>query len=84
MAQTTEIYREKAYTRKHAFIKACGKAIADLNGEYPEDALSCVYNSIDGRTLEQILNEDEKFAHNDTGISLDLNMESHIYVYVPE
>ncbi len=84
MTQATEIYHEKTYIRKSAFIKACANAIADLNGEYPEDALSCVHDRSDGRSLEQILSEDEKFAYSDISISLDLNMDSHIYVYVSE
>ena len=80
----TEIYHEKAYKNKQAFIKACAKAISNLTGEYPEDTLTCVHDRRDGRTLGDILNDDEKFAYNDESISLDFNIDSHVYVYVPE
>jgi len=80
----TEIYHEKAYKNKGSFIKACAKAIADLTGEYPEDGLTCVHNRVDGRELGEILKSDGKFAWNDTEISMDFDIDSHIYVYVPE
>jgi hypothetical protein len=79
----TEIYHEKTYKNKSAFINACAKAIAKLTGEYPEDELTCIHDRIDGRTLGEILNGDGKFAYSDDGISIDLNIDSHVYVYVP-
>lgn len=80
----TEIYHEKEYNRKSAFVKACAKSISDLTGEYPEDTLTCVHDRYDGRPLGKILDEDGKFTFADSSISLDLNIDSHIYVYVPE
>ena len=79
-----EIYYEKAYKNKGSFIKACAKAIAKLTGEYSEDELTCIHDRIDGRTLGEILKSDAKFAWNDNGISMDFDIESHVYVYVPE
>ena len=79
-----ETYREKAYKNKASFINACSKAIADLTGEYPEDELTCVHDRMDGRTLGEILDTEGKFAYSDRFISIDFNIDSHIYVYVPE
>jgi|LGOV01.1.fsa_nt_gb hypothetical protein len=80
----TEIYHEKSYKNKGSFVRACAKAISDLTGEYPDDELTCVHDRTDGRTLEEILNDDGKFSYNDSSISIDLNIDSHVYVYVPE
>lgn len=82
--QATETYIGKAYKNKVSFVKACAKAIADLTGEYPEDELTCIYDRFDGRELGEILDVDGKFAYSDSSISLDFNIDSHIYVYVPE
>ena len=79
-----ELYREKEYKSKKAFINACVSCISKLTGEYPEDALTMVYDRQDGRTLEEILETDEKFCYSDLYISLDFRMDGYIYGYVQE
>ena len=79
-----ELYREKEYKSKKAFCNACADCISKLTGEYSDDALTMVYDRQDGRTLEEILETDEKFCYSDPYISLDFRMDGYIYGYVPE
>lgn len=82
--KNNEIYHEKAYKNKGSFIRACVKVISTLTSEYPEDELTCIHDRYDGRTLNEILIQDGKFTWDDESISMDFNIDSHIYVYVPE
>ena len=79
-----ELYKQKEYKRVGSFVKACGKAIADLTGEYADDVLTYAYDEMDERNLKKILMEDGEFAYDDDFISIDFNINSHIFVYVPE
>ena len=76
-----EEYTQKEYKSKGAFINACGKALGKVyDSKYPEDELTAVYFN-DGRTVKEILEEDEQLCYSSLDFSIDFNMNTHIYVY---
>ena len=76
----TELFISKEYKSTKAFINACRKAISQVTGEYPEDALTMKLSENEP-DIEEILRTKEQYHYDSSTYNLSLNKYSHIYVH---
>jgi hypothetical protein len=77
-----ETYTTKSYKTIRGLIRAVRHYMVKITGDYPEDALTGRYSS--NESMEDVLRSTGAYYYGTDGFNIDIEMDSHIYIYMED